>query len=756
MKKTIISLVMFVCVFLFFQETRAGGISAQEGKENVFVAKNLIEKGTIEGKPIKEFYENEYLKEHNEKEKFYFIMQSTFSDGEYIYYLMEAKTRGFYIDNIIMKFKPIREEDGSKQIKELEYVDIHRGLSQLGHMNDVTYNENTNEAVVATAGYTGNMLQRIKVDTLFDKNKEPTITKQYLSCSVSAISYNSVTNQYVATRSGTGFEFLILNSDFQIEKVLDTKENGVSKQYPYGVQGSFCDEHYIYFTGYEEKTINGEKVEEDRLVILDWKGNILVNKKVPTNFDGKRDELENILIVDNQMLLGFYMSGNTWIQKCEPLAFYVTYKSNGGVGEMNDSNMIYGVSTALQKNRFTKEGYAFEGWNLYAPGWDKWYAENTGGERKWLPLSEIKNGWEKAIYKDQTSVKGTVGAGQRVEVNAVWRATDKFNIKYFPNGGTGTTNEQQITFGVTTSLNKNGFTRSGYTFEGWHAYRADINKWYYKDNDSDTRKWCQEGMEPKGYQKYVYKDQQNVSATGPAGEEIHMYAQWGTFTVYYNGNGDYSYKVGGREVMTPTKVKFGTATALQGVGSESGAKFLGWEVYRKSVNKWYYEGADGTRKWCEEGKEPTGYTKVLYKDKQSIAQTGGIGETIIMYAKWGHFTVKYHPNGGQPPSQSEKMVDQRIAFGTSTALAANIFSHPDKDTSVDPPKQLFHFQGWHVYRPDIHMWRYENPEGTEQRWCVPGKEPQGWKKAIYKDRQKIGKTASAGETAIMYAAWKKL
>ena len=44
----------------------------------------------------------------------------------------------------------------------------------------------------------------------------------------------------------------------------------------------------------------------------------------------------------------------------------VEFDPNGGVGEMPGQTFQYGVSRALTANRFTREGYTFEGWGDYA------------------------------------------------------------------------------------------------------------------------------------------------------------------------------------------------------------------------------------------------------------------------------------------------------------------------------------------------------------------------------------------------------
>ena len=82
-----------------------------------------------------------------------------------------------------------------------------------------------------------------------------------------------------------------------------------------------------------------------------------------------------------------------------------------------------------------------------------------------------------------------------------------------------------VTFGVNTALRANVFTRAGYTFVGWTAYRTAKNQWYY--TDGTTNGWYTEGSQPSGYEKYIYNDQQKVAKTSDVdGDIVIMNAQW--------------------------------------------------------------------------------------------------------------------------------------------------------------------------------------------------------------------------------------
>ena len=100
-----------------------------------------------------------------------------------------------------------------------------------------------------------------------------------------------------------------------------------------------------------------------------------------------------------------------------------------------------------------------------------------------------------------------------------------YTVRYNANGGTGSMATTTVPYGVSTALRKNSFTRTGYEFAGWTAYRTTNNQWYYTDGSSYG--WYTEGSQPSGYTKAIYDDQQTVSATSYIdGDVVVMNAQW--------------------------------------------------------------------------------------------------------------------------------------------------------------------------------------------------------------------------------------
>lgn len=100
-----------------------------------------------------------------------------------------------------------------------------------------------------------------------------------------------------------------------------------------------------------------------------------------------------------------------------------------------------------------------------------------------------------------------------------------YTVQYEANGGTGTMDNTVVPYGVSTALRTNSYTRIGYEFAGWTAYRTTYGQWYYTDGSSTG--WYTEGSQPSGYYKYIYRDGVNVAKTsGVDGDVVKMYAQW--------------------------------------------------------------------------------------------------------------------------------------------------------------------------------------------------------------------------------------
>ena len=89
-----------------------------------------------------------------------------------------------------------------------------------------------------------------------------------------------------------------------------------------------------------------------------------------------------------------------------------------------------------------------------------------------------------------------------------------YTVVFDANGGTGTMNNQQFTYGTSQNLNANSFTNGNYGFAGWNTET---------DGSGDS-----------------YTDEESVNnLSGTDGDTVRLYAQWGNrnINVSYDANG---------------------------------------------------------------------------------------------------------------------------------------------------------------------------------------------------------------------------
>ncbi|WP_411328405.1 InlB B-repeat-containing protein [Eubacterium callanderi] len=146
-------------------------------------------------------------------------------------------------------------------------------------------------------------------------------------------------------------------------------------------------------------------------------------------------------------------------------------------GSMTDQAMTYDTAVNLTANGYTKTGYTFTGWNTQA---------NGGG----------------TAYTDGENVKNlTTADGETVPLYAQWRA-NKYSIQFEGNTADGgSMADQAMTYDEAASLERNSYTKTGYTFTGWNT-QADGGGTAYGD-----------GEEVK-------------NLTIVDGEVVKLYAQW--------------------------------------------------------------------------------------------------------------------------------------------------------------------------------------------------------------------------------------
>lgn len=134
--------------------------------------------------------------------------------------------------------------------------------------------------------------------------------------------------------------------------------------------------------------------------------------------------------------------------------------------------------------------------------------------------------------------KSLASGNASVNVYAQWQE-NAYTLSYDSNGGFGEINSQTVEWGATFNLSNNTFTREGYKFVGWNAYRNDDNTWYVIGQGWLTEDEITAG----GYSKKLYENQCELTFDNSwirDNEEARlytMYAVWEISGVVYIDNG---------------------------------------------------------------------------------------------------------------------------------------------------------------------------------------------------------------------------
>lgn len=130
--------------------------------------------------------------------------------------------------------------------------------------------------------------------------------------------------------------------------------------------------------------------------------------------------------------------------------YKITYYADGSTGAPGIQWKAYGQNLTLSRNKPTKAGYVFQGWN--------------------------KNGL------DQTTVDYAAGATYTINaamsLYPVWSAST-YTIIYNANGGTNAPASQPKNYNENITLSSDKPTRDGYEFVGWGTSASDILPTYY-------------------------------------------------------------------------------------------------------------------------------------------------------------------------------------------------------------------------------------------------------------------------------------
>ncbi len=301
----------------------------------------------------------------------------------------------------------------------------------------------------------------------------------------------------------------------------------------------------------------------------------------------------SVVFKDRQSVKNLCATANVTIPlsaKWTGVTYSAVFHEHAG-GRTVKQTLQYGKTAALRKNTFTKSGCLFRGWSSTPDG--------------------------KITYKNGQKVSNLTTTGEQVHFYAQW-AVRKYSIRFKPNGGSGSMDDQNFIYGKMGILRANAFTRTGYRFTGW-------------------------SLTPTG--PVNFSNKQEIISLTASGKIITLYACWQPirYTVVFDPNG-------GSGSMANQKFTYGEPAALRSMSftQPSGAArvFLGWSRAQTGS--------------IEFGNGAT---------VRNLSATEGA--VVRLYARWAvrDYKIRFNANGG-----TGQMADEAFVYGVSQALSPNAFS----------------------------------------------------------------------------------
>ncbi|MBO0457187.1 InlB B-repeat-containing protein [Enterococcus hulanensis] len=366
--------------------------------------------------------------------------------------------------------------------------------------------------------------------------------------------------------------------------------------------------------------------------------------------------------------------GMTLVAEWTANSYTVTFDKNEGTGTMAAQNFKYDTAQNLTANKFTREGYSFQGWSTTKTG----SVEHTDG---------------KSVKNLTADVDGSV------MLFAIWKA-DSQVIQFDVNGGDITSKPANISGDTDSTVDLKDVkdpTRTGYTFKHWYksddAGKADVGNSVKMPAKGMTlvAEWTansytvtfdkNDGTGTMADQSFKYDTAQNLT-TNKFTREGYSFQGWSTTKTGAAAHSD------GASVKNLTADKDGSVTLYAIWKADSQViqfDVNGGDITSKPAN---ISGDTDSTVDLKDVKAPTrtGYTfKHWYK--QGDAGKTDVGNSVKMPAKgmtlvaeWtaNSYTVTFDKNDG-----TGTMADQSFKYDTAQNLSANKFT-----------REGYSFQGW--------------------------------------------------------------
>lgn len=399
--------------------------------------------------------------------------------------------------------------------------------------------------------------------------------------------------------------------------------------------------------------------------------------------------------------------------KFTPKSYDIFYSLNGGqwkkgvsadLENTNKEQYVYSVGKVLNTN-VEKRGYLFTGW----------YADINNPVVLTTKVTDTEHGLKSFLAK--------------------WSPIH-YDIKFDKNtADAGSMTGQNIAYDTTTALTKNGYTKKGYSFNGWntkadgsgtkYADEADVTNLSYTDGDTITL-YAQWSANP-----YKLTFDANKGSCSEASRMVKYDSTYGVLPtatrIGYTFAGWYTPEDNGVKVTKDTVMQsvYGETVYAHWNANSYNIRFDGNKASNGSMDAEYIL-YDETKPLTANAYKKTGYTFAgwntkadgsgkTYHDEDNVLNLATNG-VITLYAQWSanHYSVVFdrnHATGGVVGAVS-------MIYDQSRQLPANGFTRTG-----------YQFDGWNT-----------KADGSGQS---------------YKDKAYVTNLATSGVTTL-YAQWKPL